>query len=129
MSGGYRHVSDQELDTAITYVREKYGVTLDRDMLRTVANDAGERYVRREHWDIARFSALQLRLRERDKSEALRYDAYKAAVGKIGSDRSQFARKRRAQTKAHPTTPQVLAALDPGTGQYSFVFSKTEGGT
>lgn len=126
---GFVHVSDKELDVALTYAYKKYGVRLDKALLRALANQTGERIVRtgEQHY-IAKQHVLALFLPQKNKSESARRNAYSAAVGKMASERSKFQRTlREKQAQPHPEPTAVQTAripllLEPS-GQYSWILN------
>lgn len=95
-------VSDWELNVALDYARNpkgKYRRELDRDLLRLVVNTAIER--RRPESILPFLTAEVARevIPQREKKDALKYEAYKGAAMKVFSGRSARARSARAQKK------------------------------
>lgn len=97
-------VSDWELGVALDYARRpkpegKYERELDRDLLRLVVNTVIER---REPGSILPFLTAEVArqvIPQREKKDALKYEAYKGAAMKVFSGRSARARAARAEEK------------------------------
>lgn len=105
----FTEVGDKELESGIEYASCEYGIDLDRDMLRTIANKTG--YLRlRDSSTLhdARYRALREHLSQRDKRSAVRYRAYSAAVGHIFGRRNAY--RTRALTRRQVKRPETQNA-------------------
>lgn len=115
-------MSEEELDTAISFAKERYGVDVSREVLQILMNQIADRRARtKENFHEARAAVLVLYLPQRDKNEKARRDAYSAACGKIGNIRRQRsdASRRQAATRRE----QRIAVFEEPSGQYAFVLS------
>ena len=90
----FTEVNDQELESGIQYASREYGVDLNDDMLRTLANKIGSLRLRDgSSLPDARYRALREHLSQRDKDSQNRYRAYSAALGHIFAKRSAYKKK------------------------------------
>ena len=125
MADSFTHVSDDELDTGIIYAKTKYNVQLNRDLLRTAANQTGSRRVTSgEPFELVRYKVLTLHLTRRDKDSNDRYKAYSGAIGKIFSERRKFAAAARKKTTTPKTATKkaIKGRVCQDDGQFAWTF-------
>lgn len=126
-TGSFLSVSSAEADTGLSYARGKFGVTLDRDMLRTLADKTRARmHTSGESLESARFAVMREHLRQTDSNAQTRYKAYASAIGKIFADRRVQKRQAMkdqggiAAKHAPSQSPKRGQAVPPGT-QYQLL--------
>lgn len=109
-------VSESELDIGITYARDpagKYRRVLDRDLLRLIVDTVMAR--REQHSILPFLTATVARevIPEREKKDALKYEAYQGAAMKIFSARSVRARAARAHSPQSTRSPKAGSPMHP----------------
>lgn len=132
MGTSFTHFSADEVEYGLRFVKEKMGVSLDRDTLRRLANDAGVRWCTAKGRNPRLLLQAQREVIDKDlwirnNCDQDRRHAYSSAVGKVFSRRSHLARKQRVPVvNKNAESGQVdpsLIGIDP-LGQYTFLFPR-----
>lgn len=114
MSTSFRHFSVDEVQSGLRYASEEHRIELDRDTLRRLANDTGNRWYtggrRRGLLLQAKRECLNEDLWIRSRCDADRRNAYSSAISKIFSERARLARLKRRPKLAERATVQ---SVDP----------------
>lgn len=130
MSQTFSHFSETEIDEALSKIRQKSGIQLDRDMLRTLATKTGETWYKKNKAVPLHFARrevlLHSSLSQRNEREAARYQAYASAISILFSARGarvKAMRKRKAVPSPQPdrvTESRPYTFNDGGQGEFLF---------
>ncbi|MDP2815211.1 MAG: hypothetical protein Q8O19_00855 [Rectinemataceae bacterium] len=130
MSGSFSDFSADEVGEGLRFGKERFGIYLDRDTLRRLANETGKRWYaggkRPGHLVQAKRQALDNDLWIRDRCDQDRRNAYSSVVSKMFSLRAQFRKKPRTKLgdiaqKPARIDPTILYGEAPD-GQFTFLF-------
>lgn len=139
MEKTFTHFSFDEVTAALTYAKtdhtsgrgkDKYtirGTSLDRDMLRNIANETGRLWASRgkrpgQPFCAAKREVLSRKLTRRDRDDSNRFNAYSSAVSKLFSARSKWSKKRSGPSNTHPSPPPGIPVTTGLNGQREWLF-------
>ena len=110
MDGSFVHARNDELRIGLDYARDKFCISLDRDMLRTLFNNTLE-YRARTGCSFS--AALHHTLQSSVRSATMeRYSAYKAAVGKMANRRRTLASRPSARPSKRRRSDELKRLKD-----------------
>lgn len=130
MTSSFKYFSADEVENGLRYAKEELKVTLDRDMLRTLANMIGERWVKQGRiprtLHTIKQGILLERIKQRDRNETDRRNAYSSAISKMFSIRAHQSKKssKRARTDAHKDPRSESPPSVDRYGQLQLPFSR-----
>lgn len=139
MENAFTHFSFDEVTAALTYAKtdhtsgrgkDKYtikGTSLDRDMLRNIANETGRLWASRgkrpgQPFYAAKREVLSRKLTRRDRDDSNRFNAYSSAVSKLFSARSKWSKKRSGPSNTHYSPPPGIPVTTGLNGQREWLF-------
>jgi len=118
--GMYIPARGDELDVGLTYAQNKYSISLDRDMLRTIFDKAVKtRATGGKKFFDASFQALQ----SMNIKSGNRFKAYQGAVSKMANYRRQRIGKRAKPPRRRSQRQRISerTSLNTKTNQYEMI--------